>query len=299
MSEAIYGAPPLELATPAADAVQVSPLVPGASALEALPDGAASRMVVLAPPGTLERRYVLAHALRALAPAGELVAMAPKSRGGARLGEELTAFGCEVGESARRHHRICRCPRPLAPVGLDAAIAAGGPQVAPEIGLWSQPGVFSWERLDAGSARLAAALPPLSGRGADLGCGIGVLALAVLKTPGVAELTLIDLDRRAIDAARRNVADPRARFLHADARTTPLEGLDFVVMNPPFHQEGREATALGVAFIQAAARSLRKGGACYMVANAMLPYEAPLESAFKRTTLISRAGGYKVYEGRM
>lgn len=299
MSEAVYGAPPLELATPAPDALQVSPLVPGAGAIEQLADGSQSRIVILAPPGTLERRYVLAHALRALEASGELIAMAPKTRGGARLGAELLGFGCEVGESARRHHRICRCPRPATPVGIAAAIEAGGPRIAPGAGLWSQPGVFSWDRLDSGSARLVAALPPLSGRGADLGCGVGVLALAALRSGAVTELTLIDIDRRAVDSARRNVADPRARFLHADARTAPLEGLDFVVMNPPFHEQGREATALGAAFIQTAARMLRKGGTCYMVANAMLPYEAPLDSAFKRTTLLSRAGGYKVYEGRM
>jgi 16S rRNA (guanine1207-N2)-methyltransferase len=299
VSEAVYGAPPLDLATPAADAVQVSPLVPGAAAIESLPNASQSRMVVLAPPGTLERRYVLAHALRALEPDGELVAMAPKIRGGARLGAELAAFGCEVGESARRHHRICRCLPPAAPAGVEAAIAAGEPRIVPGLGLWSQPGVFSWDRLDAGTARLAAALPPLSGRGADLGCGIGVLGRSVLESPAVEALAMIDIDRRAVDAARRNVADARARFVHADARATPLEGLDFVVMNPPFHEQGREATALGVAFIQAAARALRKGGACWMVANATLPYEAPLESAFRRTALVSRAGGYKVYEARL
>ncbi len=296
MSEALYGAPPPELAFLPADAVQVSPLIPGALPIEALEDASQARVVALAPPGKLERRYVLAQALRVLRPDGELLALAPKDRGGARLGDELSAFGCEVAESARRHHRICRCVRPAAPEGIAAAILAGGPQIAPALGLWSQPGVFSWDRLDAGTAKLLAVLPPLAGRGADLGCGVGVLSLAVLENAAVAHLTLIDIDHRAVAAARRNIADPRAAFAHGDARAAALEGLDFVVMNPPFHASGREATALGVAFIQAAARTLRKGGRCYMVANATLPYEASLESAFRRTALLDRSGGYKVYE---
>ena len=46
-----------------------------------------------------------------------------------------------------------------------------------------------------------------------------------------------------------------------------VEGLDFVVMNPPFHDGGAEDKALGVAFIEAAARMLARRGACWLVAN--------------------------------
>ena len=113
--EAVYGFPPPELAAVTPDARQVSPLVPGAETIEDIGDGALARFVVLAPPGTLDRRYVLAQALGALAPAGTLVALAPKTKGGARLGAELAAFGCRVREDARRHHRICQAHRP-APV---------------------------------------------------------------------------------------------------------------------------------------------------------------------------------------
>ncbi|MBV8681366.1 MAG: methyltransferase, partial [Caulobacteraceae bacterium] len=96
MSEAVYGTPPLELATPGKDAVQVSPVVLGAATLEKLGGESLERMIIAAPPGVLERRYALAHALRALKPGGELVALAPKNRGGARLGQELRDFGCDV-----------------------------------------------------------------------------------------------------------------------------------------------------------------------------------------------------------
>ena len=69
----------------------------------------------------------------------------------------------------------------------------------------------------------------------------------------VAGLALVDIDRRAVEAARRNVLDPRATFHWEDARRAPpLEGLDFVVMNPPFHDSGHESKALGQAFIRRA-----------------------------------------------
>lgn len=298
MASAVYGAPPPALAPVAAGARQVSPLVPGAAALEDAPDESLDRIAVAAPPGALERRYVLAQALRALKPSGELVAVAPKDRGGLRLRGELAAFGCEPAERAQSHQRLCVCLRPAAPAGLDAAIAEGGPQFAAKLGLWSQPGVFSWDRLDPGSARLLGWLDGLAGAGADFGCGVGVLALKALASPVVTGLTLIDVDRRALAAARRNVGDPRAAFLQADLRATapPLTGLDFVVMNPPFHEGGAADRGLGQTFIRRAAQALKPRGVCRLVANIALPYEAALREAFGEARLIDQGGGYKVYE---
>ena len=242
---------------------------------------------------------MLALALRALEPGGGLIALAPKDRGGARLRKELVAFGCEVAETARAHHRICHTVRPGAPEGLpkglDEAIAAGGPQRLERLGLWTQPGVFSWDRPDPGTELLSAALPPLAGRVADLGCGFGALALRVLASAEVSHLDLVDVDRRAIEAARRNLEDPRAAFHWADARRDPdLQDLDFVVMNPPFHEHGREDRGLGLAFIGAAHAMLRKGGALWMVANRRLPYEAELDRLFRQVARKADQGGYKI-----
>lgn len=319
----VYGSPPPELALSPSGAVQASPFVPGAPALESLPDAVAETAVVYAPAGAVERRYVLAHALRALRPGGDLTALAPKDRGGARLRRELEGFGCEVEESARRHHRLVRTVRPHASDGSDgsdgvsrpgasdasdssdgvfgvrAAIAAGAPRRVAETGLWSQPGVFHWDRIDPGTALLLKHLSGLKGRGADLGCGVGVLGRALLSDPTVERLLAVDLDRRAVDCAGRNLDDPRALLLHADVRTADLPGdLDFVVSNPPFHAGGEEDRTLGQAFVRRAATLLRKGGVFRLVANRHLPYEAPLTEAFGRFAVLADAGGYKVLEAR-
>ncbi len=280
------------------DAVQLSPLVPGAGRLEELADGSCAAMTVSAPQGVLERRYTLAHALRALAPGGRSTALAPKDRGGQRLPKELAEFGCAVDQVSRRHHRICTTMRPDQPAGLDEAIAAGGPRVPPALGLWSQPGIFSWDRPDAGSLLLLRHLPPLAGDGADFGCGVGLLALAALESASVRRISLVDIDRRAIDAARRNVADPRTDFAWGDARHGALQDLDFVVMNPPFHDGGAEDRSLGEAFIRRAAAVLKPGGACWLVANRHLAYEAHLKASFKVVRQMEQGEGYKIYEAR-
>jgi 16S rRNA (guanine1207-N2)-methyltransferase len=292
----LYGLPPLDLHQPAKDETQTSPLIPGSQPLEALQPASLDAAAVLAPPGAVERRYVLALVLRALKPGAALVAMAPKDKGGSRLKKELEAFGCRVIEAAKRHHRICHVERPAELVGADPAVAEGSPRLVQ--GLWSQPGVFSWDRVDPGTAALLKLLPPLSGQGADLGCGVGVLAHAVLASPTVTRLALIDVDRRAIDCARRNVDEPRVAFAWADATTFALEGLDFVVMNPPFHDAGWESRALGQRFIEAAHRALRKGGVLWMVANLHLPYEAVLEPLFTRVERRDGGGPYKVFEAK-
>lgn len=291
----IYGAPPREIADRPKDAVQFSPLVPGAESLE---DATLDSMVMLAPPGVIGRQYVLALTLKALKPGGQFVVMGPKDKGGSRLRKELTAFGCEVIEDARRHHRICSVARPQNPVALDAAIAAGAPRLVESLGLWSQPGIFSFDRIDPGTALLAANLPPLAGQGADLGCGIGILAHAVLASPAVESLALVDIDRRAVACAQRNVVDPRTNLYWADVADgePPLTDLDFVVMNPPFHDTGVEDKRLGQQFIRRSAQILRKGGVCWLVANRHLPYEAVLNEHFARVRLAQEANGFKVFE---
>ncbi|MDT5096183.1 MAG: rRNA (guanine1207-N2)-methyltransferase [Mycobacterium sp.] len=294
----IYGKPPADVVETPRDAIQFSPLMPGASELVSQADGSLASMTILAPPGTLERRYTLALALRAVAPGSTVVALAPKDQGGTRLRKELQAFGCMTEETARRHHRIVTCKRPDRLTAIDEALAAGGPQLLPDFGLWSQPGVFSWDRIDPGSALLLQHLPALSGRGADFGCGVGVLARAVLASPKVAQLTLVDIDRRAVQAAQRNLDDARLSFRWIDVRdpNPDLAALDFVVMNAPFHDAGTEDRGLALNFVKRAAEALRPGGVCWLTANRHLPYEGAMKPLFKRVDLTIETGGYKIYE---
>ena len=296
MTTLLYGRPPVVFDPPGA-ATQTSPLIPGSTPLETVPEGSVDEVMIYAPPGVLERRYVLAQALRALKVGGRLDVMAFKDKGGSRLKKELLGFGVEVGETAKAHHRRCIVIRPEAVTGLDAAIADGAPRIVPGLEALSQPGVFAWDRIDAGSALLAEHLPALKGAGVDLGCGYGALATVALRSPGVTSLRLIDLDRRAVEAARKNLEDPRASVEWADVRTMTADGdLNFVISNPPFHDGGAEDRRLGQAFIRKAAELLRKGGVAWIVANRHLPYEAELNAAFNRVRMVADAGGYKLFE---
>ena len=145
----------------------------------------------------------------------------------------------------------------------------------------SKPGIFSWDRIDDGSALLARHLPDdLAGHVADFGCGWGYLARQMLQ-PTVTHIDLIDAEHLALDAARANITDARASFHWLDLTREPAPATyDAIVCNPPFHTGRASTPALGQAILSAAARSLRPGGRFYMVANRGLPYEPMLKASF-------------------
>ena len=165
-------------------------------------------------------------------------------------------------------------------------------------GFQTLPGIFSADGPDPGSILLAAALPAkLGGKIADLGAGWGFLAAEILKRPGVKKLDLVEAEADALDCARVNVADPRARFHWADATSwRPETLLDAVVMNPPFHTRRAAHPALGAAFIRAARRMLAPDGSLWLVANRHLPYDAVLSDCFLEVRDVAGGSGFRVIQ---
>ncbi|WP_084863366.1 class I SAM-dependent methyltransferase [Salibaculum halophilum] len=161
-------------------------------------------------------------------------------------------------------------------------------------GFRTQPGVFSEGKVDPGSRLLAGALPPLSGRVADLGAGWGYLSAAVLDHPGVTHLDMIEAEALALDCLTENIADPRAHALWADATRFSTEArYDAVVMNPPFHSGRKGVPEIGQAFLATAARLLKPAGHLYLVANRHLPYEARLRELFAQ---VQDVGGDQAFK---
>jgi 16S rRNA (guanine1207-N2)-methyltransferase len=166
---------------------------------------------------------------------------------------------------------------------------------------WSKPGLFSWDRIDPGSALLAQHLPAdLKGHAADLGCGYGILSDHLLRhCYDIDALDIYDADADAFECARRNLgiiptrvkAKPVWRDVTAGIERTRY---DIIVTNPPFH-EGKDQDALiGMKFIATAAAALQADGQLWLVANRQLPYEELLTECFAETRQVIEHGGYKV-----
>ncbi|PZX19634.1 16S rRNA (guanine1207-N2)-methyltransferase [Palleronia aestuarii] len=163
-------------------------------------------------------------------------------------------------------------------------------------GYLTAPGTFSADGVDPASALLARTLPPLNGRVVDLGAGWGYLASKVLETEAVTECHLVEADLAALDCARENVDDPRARFHWADATAfRPEAAADHVVCNPPFHRGRTGDPDLGRAFLSSAATALAPRGTLWLVANRHLPYEAALRDLFSEIEEREGTPAFKLY----
>ena len=228
--------------------------------------------------------------------------------GGNRLQKDFAALGLK-GEAQSKHHAKVVAARKIAK-DFRADIAeewqrAAALQTVPATGLVSCPGLFAWDRLDRGSALLLEQLPKdLRGHGADLGCGHGALASAMLQgqDTGIKSLQCLDADARAVEACRVNLqpfaAVATCRWSDVTRDAVATRPLDWIVMNPPFHEGKLTDASVGAAFIAAAAKSLRRAGSLWMVANSHLPYESVLEKNFGQYEKLAERDGYKIYCAR-
>jgi 16S rRNA (guanine1207-N2)-methyltransferase len=102
--------------------------------------------------------------------------------------------------------------------------------------LVSGSGVFAQGRLDVGTAVLFRETdPPAAGRVLDLGCGYGVIGLAVARAVPGAVVTGVDVNERAVllaneNAATLGVAD---RYRAATPDAVPDGEFDEIWSNPP------------------------------------------------------------------
>ncbi len=170
-----------------------------------------------------------------------------------------------------------------------------------ELRLTSGSGVFAQGRLDIGTAVLFRETePPAPGRVLDLGCGYGVIGLAVAAVVPDAEVTAVDVNERAVLLANENAAalgvTERYRALTPDA-VDPDETYDEIWSNPPI-RIGKEALhALLLTWFP----RLAPGGRAVMVVGKNLGGDSLqrwLGEQGYPTTRLASAKGFRVLESR-
>ncbi len=258
-----------------------------------------------------ETRALLVQAASRVSAHGTILTAAANNEGARSLQDDAARLFGSV-QSISKHK--CRAmwsdanARRLDTELANAWTQAVTPRLVPDTALYGAPGVFSWDRIDPGSALLATHLPAdLQGRGADLGAGWGYLSAQVLqRCSGVDALDLYEAERLALDLAQRNLqrllraaaAQPVLEYFWHDVRRGLKHQYDFVISNPPFHVGRADEPDLGRQFIRAAAAALRPGGRFWMVANRHLPYENELRQLFAHGQVHAENGGFKVIEAR-
>ncbi|MET9802133.1 methyltransferase [Streptomyces sp. NPDC006368] len=171
----------------------------------------------------------------------------------------------------------------------DAATAVAGRTVV------NHAGIFCGDRLDIGTRFLLRHLPSGLGRSrvVDLGCGNGVIGLAVALADPDAELLLVDESYQAVASAEetfRESAAPgtKAEFLVGDGLTgVPADSVDLVLNNPPFHSHQATTDRTARRMFTGARRALRPGGELWVIGNRHLGYHATLRRIFGNCEVVA------------
>lgn len=301
----------LTLAANGVTQAQVSEQVSQLPAAAALYD----RVVLMVPQSrALGRRWLVeAHAL--LRPGGVLNVAGANTLGVQPLiGDAAQLFGaahplgygrgCRVAEARRADPPGAALPAWASAPGIApgswhhvAADLPGGP-----LELLSLPGVFSYDRLDAGTAFLLQQLALQPGlRVLDAGCGYGPIGVAAARL-GAAQVLMLDANLLAVAAARANLA----RLGLQAATAAPSDALeaatgqrfDLVLSNPPFHSGKAVDTTVADACIAQARDLLVPEGRIVLVASSFLPFERHMAAHFARVRVIAANRSFRVIEGR-
>ena len=168
-----------------------------------------------------------------------------------------------------------------------------------ELTFTTDAGVFSRDGLDRGTEALLEALPALSGRVLDLGCGWGAVGVALGKKQPALEIVMTDINRRAVELARRNLDanGVRAEVVQGDGFENVTGEFDAILTNPPI----RAGKAVIYGLFADAREHLAPGGALYVVirkqqgAPSALKY---LKEIFAEAEVIDRSGGFHVLRAR-
>ncbi len=254
------------------------------------PETAHSAAMVCLPRAKAQAHAMLAAAAACVVPGGLIIVDGAKTDGVEPMWRDLRGKVAATEAISKAHGRIFAFPAGPELTGWAAKDASI------EGDFVTRPGVFSADAADRASVLLAAALPArMPGYVVDLGAGWGYLARAVLERASVKRIDLVEADANAIDCARLNVTDPRARFVWGDATQFRADGYaDHVVCNPPFHRGRAADPALGQAFLAAAARILSPSGQLWLVANRTLPYLATAKSLFREVTEIGADPAFRL-----
>ncbi|MGQ9732586.1 MAG: class I SAM-dependent methyltransferase [Candidatus Zipacnadales bacterium] len=159
--------------------------------------------------------------------------------------------------------------------------------------------VFSHCALDRGTRLLIDHLPlPMRGKILDWGTGYGPIGIVVAAFSPEAQVTMVEINERAAELARRNAELNQVRnveVLCGDAfQVLGPQRFDTVLSNPPTHT----GKAVVMALIEDVYERLSGQGQLWMVVRTRAgakSYQARLSTLFTHVERVAMRGGYRLF----
>ncbi|MBF6131652.1 methyltransferase [Nocardia otitidiscaviarum] len=203
-------------------------------------------------------------------------------------------FGSVRASRGRQKSRILTATEPK-PVG-EPPFPVCNRLDDPDLEVVAHGAAFSGPRLDIGTRYLLEFLKrmkPDAREAIDLGCGTGILAVALAKARPGLRVTATDQSAAAVASSRAtaavNAVADRVTVLRDDAMSSaPDNSADLVLCNPPFHVGAAVHTGSAIKMFQQTGRVLRPGGELWTVYNSHLNYRGVMERMVGKTDVIGR-----------
>ncbi|MBN2142107.1 class I SAM-dependent methyltransferase [Candidatus Woesearchaeota archaeon] len=167
----------------------------------------------------------------------------------------------------------------------------------------SASSIFSLKEVDFGTRLLIEnAQIPQGAKVLDLGCGYGVVGIAIKKARPDIEVIMVDVNQRAVILSKKNCSANGVKTSVFKSNKYSNENVkdalfDTVLTNPPF-SAGKK---LCIEFIEESHAHLRPGGTLQLVAphnKGGSSLKKEIERVFGNVSELARRAGYRVYCGR-
>lgn len=168
-----------------------------------------------------------------------------------------------------------------------------------ELTFVTSSGVFSKLRVDRGTALLIKCLEVCDGEQVlDLGCGYGAVGIAAAKMAPGCFVTMVDINRRAIELAKTNAelnGVSNVSIVHGDGfHAVGDRRFHRIYTNPPY----RAGKQLVYSWMQQSLQHLFDGGSLYVVGQrkqGILSLRDWLTELFGTVDTLAIKGGYRVF----